>query len=265
MSTHLVVAPGRVRAADFADAGAHRSALPSVYNHYTRAAADPGYDASQEAEQILLRPLFLLSFVLDDFLASSDGFGARWVVLSSASSKSAVGLAHLLTRREGRGFEVVGLTSARNEAFVNVLGSYDRVVTYDDLPSLPTGPAVFADLAGGAEIVAGVHRHFGDDLRHSASVGFTHGDRPEPGQDLPGPRPELFSAPTVIRQRTREWGPQGFEERYAGAWRGFVASVGGWLRVEHGHGWDAVERVYTDLLDGRVDPRLGHVLSPPPS
>lgn len=265
MSTHLVVAPERVRPASFADASAHRADLPAVYNHYVRAAADPGYDASLEAEQLLLRPLFLTSFVLDDFVASADAFHARWVVLSSASSKTAMGLAHLLSRRDGRRFAVVGLTSAGNAPFVAGLGSYDRVVTYDDLAALPTGPAALVDFAGDDAIVAAVHRHYRDDLRHSAIVGATHGSSPGAPQDLPGPQPELFFAPTVIRSRTEEWGPQGFDERYAVAWRSFVASLSGWLRVQHDQGWDAVERVYTALLDGRVDPRLGHVLSPPPS
>ena len=50
-------------------------------------------------------------------------------MLSSASSKTAYGLAHLLHRRDG--IKVIGLTSASNVAFVKSLGCYDEVVTYD--------------------------------------------------------------------------------------------------------------------------------------
>ena len=46
--------------------------------------------------QALLRPLFMLSFLVDDFLAENEFYGARRVMLSSASSKTAFGLAHLL-------------------------------------------------------------------------------------------------------------------------------------------------------------------------
>lgn len=201
--------------------------------------------------------------MLDDFLADAGDFGADSVVLSSASSKTAIGLAHLLSRRAGRTFAVVGLTSARNRAFVEALGHYDRVVTYDDVAGLAPGPAVFVDFSGDAGLLAAVHGHYRDDLRHSALVGLTHGDRPRSLGDLPGPQPEAFSGPARIRQRTRDWGTDGFAARHASAWREFAASAARWLRVERGSGWDAVQRVYVDLLDGRVDPRLGHVLSPP--
>jgi hypothetical protein len=38
--------------------------------------------------------------------------------------------------------------------------------------------------------------------------------------------------------------------------------VRGWLRVEHGSGPEDVERVYLELLDGKSDPAIGHVVSP---
>ena len=45
---------------------------------------------------MLLRPLFMTAFLLDDLIADNDCFGARTVVLSSASSKTALSLAFLL-------------------------------------------------------------------------------------------------------------------------------------------------------------------------
>ena len=50
------------------------------------------------------------------------------MLLSSASSKTAYGLAHLV---HARGIKVIGLTSAGNADFVKSLGCYDEVVTYD--------------------------------------------------------------------------------------------------------------------------------------
>ena len=121
---------------------------------------------------MLYRPLFFTSFLIDDFLADNAFFGAGTVVLASASSKTAFGTAHLLRGREG--VTVVGLTSPGNVAFVEGLGCYDQVVTYDDLASLPSGPAVFVDMSGNAAVVRAVHEHYGDDLTHSAIVGITH-------------------------------------------------------------------------------------------
>jgi hypothetical protein len=61
------------------------------------------------------------------------------VILSSASSKTAFGLAFLLAQRKQ--VEVVGLTSKSNADFVGKLGCYDRVATYDQIASLPKQPA----------------------------------------------------------------------------------------------------------------------------
>ena len=84
-----------------------------------RCSADPGYDAAREAEQALLRPLFMTSFLIDDFLADTGFFGARRVMLSSASSKTAYGTAFCLSLRRGspNAVKVIGLTSAGNLAF----------------------------------------------------------------------------------------------------------------------------------------------------
>jgi Protein of unknown function (DUF2855) len=47
-----------------------------------------------------LLPLFITSFVLDDFLADNDDFGADQIVISRASSKTSAGAAMCIARRE---------------------------------------------------------------------------------------------------------------------------------------------------------------------
>lgn len=259
MSTHLVVRTDRVSRGSFVDASPHRSALPIVYNQYTRVANDPGYDAALEDQQMLFRPLFMTAFLLDDFLVDNELFGGRAVVLSSASSKTAFGLAFLLHRRSR--CDVVGLTSAANLAFVESLGCYDRIVTYDRIDSLGTGAAVFVDMAGNGTVAGAVHRHFGDDLRHSAIVGATHWQQGAREEGLPGAQPAFFFAPTQLEKRTKDWGPEGLQKRYAAAWRDFLSFTKDHIRVEHGRGPADVERVYREMLEGRARPDVGHVLS----
>jgi hypothetical protein len=75
MASHLVVQPQRVGDFGFTDGAVHRSALPPVYNGYTRTRTDPAYRPDQEDMQMLFRPLFLTSFFLDDFLVDNDFFG----------------------------------------------------------------------------------------------------------------------------------------------------------------------------------------------
>jgi hypothetical protein len=262
MSTHLVVQADRVSAAGFIDASPHRATLPPIYNQYTRVAADPGYDRAHEAQIALFRPFFTTSFLLDDFLAESAFFGSRSVILSSASSKTALGLAFLLSDARRGQCEVVGLTSQSNKSFVERAGYYDRVVAYDDLRSLSSEtPAVFVDFAGNATVVSAVHHALGDSLRYSCSVGVTHWEKMAPGGKLPGPAPILFFAPDHARRRSGDWGTAGLQARVGEAMQRFLDSAARWLRIVEGHGQATVESVYRAALDGKIDPSEGHVLS----
>jgi hypothetical protein len=261
-SSRLVVRPERIDARGFVDGSPHRASLPSAYNSYLLVEGHPLYEQRFEDQQMLLWPLFFTSFLLDDFLGGEDLFGAGTAVVSSASSKTALGTAFLLTQREG--IEVVGLTSPGREGFVESRDVYDRVVAYPDVGSLPNAPAVYVDIAGDADVRAAVHGHYGDELRHSAVVGATHWDQLA-GEDpapLPGPRPAFFFAPDHVRRRSAEWGQEGLDSRVADAWTPFVEWSTSWLEVVRGEGADAVEAAYLELLEGGADPSIGHVLSP---
>jgi hypothetical protein len=259
-STELIVAPARVSAHGFIDASAHRATLPPAYNAYASVDSDPAYDVEHEDQQMLLRPLFFTSFLIDDFLHDSDFFGAQSVILSSASSKTASALAFLLAQRHG--VNVTGLTSSSSADFARAIGVYDHVVTYDDLDSLPSERAVYIDMAGNAELRSAIHGRYGEELLHSAVVGATHHDRMGQLPDsLPGPRPMFFFAPDRASKRSGDWGREGLERRLADAWHPYVQWTAGWLEVIHASGADAVQSAYLELLDGRIDPAKAHVLS----
>jgi Protein of unknown function (DUF2855) len=263
MSTHLVVRPDRITDSGFVDAVAHRAQRAAVYNQYQRVSHDPAYSSAHDAAQMLLRPLFMTSFILDDMLADNDFFGARAVILSSASSKTALGLAYLLKQNRAVRVEVVGLTSDANRQFVANLGYYDRVVTYAALAELDaTTPVVFVDVAGNGDVLRAVHAHFNERLRHSCIVGATHWEQALGSvPNLPGPRPTMFFAPAHIQKRNKDWGRGGVETRFAAAWNTFVPAAMGWLKVVDGRGQVEVERVYRELLAGKTAPDVGYLLT----
>jgi hypothetical protein len=267
IASEVVLQPMRVNAAGFSDGAEHRRDLHAVYNHYLRCSADPGYAPAHEAEQALLRPLFVTSFLIDDFLADNDFFGAGTVILSSASSKTAYGTAFRLAQRRGAGgAKVLGLTSPANLAFTQGLGCYDAVLAYDAVDTLPADvPTVYVDFSGSVGLRARIHQRFGDRLRYSCSVGGTHWDELGSGKGLPGPKPTLFFAPAQIKKRNADWGPAGLQQRIAEAWSAFMRPVTAaeqpWLRVVHGRGRAAIEAAYAALLAGGVNPAEGHMLS----
>jgi Protein of unknown function (DUF2855) len=260
MATHLVVEACDVSKRGLRDAAAHRQGVAPVYNAYARVTDDPAYAGRQGDYQALLRPIFMLSFLVDDFLAEKQFFGAHSVILSSASSKAAFGLAHLL-RSLRRDIHVIGLTSLGNLDFVRSLGCYHDVITYDRVSALAThAPAALVDIAGNADLRARLHRHFGNQLKYSARIGLTH-QNAAADEPLPGAQPTWFFAPDQIRKRAKEWGPGGIGARFSAAWAASAPTLTQWLKVVEGRGPEAVKLVYLSTLNGRIPPDQGHMLS----
>jgi hypothetical protein len=261
MATHLVIEAADVGKRGLRDAAAHRQGVAPVYNAYARVSGDPAFEGRQGDYQALLRPLFMLSFLVEDHLNENEFYGARRVMLSSASSKTAFGLAHLLHTRH-KDIRVIGLTSAANADFVRSLGCYDEVVSYDRVTSLPSDqPVAFVDMAGNSELRATLHRHFGDMTRYSGRIGLTHRSSSPDEPELPGAKPAWFFAPDQIRKRAKDWGPGGIDIRFGAAWQGFAPMLDRWLTVIEGRGEGPVMQVYRDTLAGRVPPEQGHILT----
>lgn len=270
MASSVDLTPARVSPLSFSDGAPHRAELHPVYNQYTRCSTDPFYTADSEDLQSLLRPLFTTSWLIDDFLADNDYFGAAAdprrppvMLLSSASSKTAYGTASQMARRGG--IEVVGLTSARNIAFCESLGCYSRVLSYEQMDRIDAdAPAIYVDFAGNAAFRKALHAHC-KRLAYSSSIGGTHVAELGGGRDLAGPKPVLFFAPAQIKKRGGDWGPQQLGQRLLEAWQQFLATVGNaqqpWLRVQRHQGEAAVAAAYQEILAGQGDPRTGHILA----
>jgi hypothetical protein len=263
MASHAVLQPDRVGPQGFADAAPHRAGLHPVYNQLLRCTTDPFYTPDTEAVQALLRPLYMTSWLIDDFLADNAFFGADVMLLSSASSKTAYGTAFQLAQRPG--LQVVGLTSERNRAFCESLGCYSQVLTYDELDQLPASAAcVYVDFAGNAGLRCDIHTRFAA-LAYSCSIGGTHVEQLGNAKDLPGPRATLFFAPSQIKKRHTDWGAAVLGQKLVGAWQEFAQRVTNpaqpWLEVQHHTGPQAVQAAYAQVLAGQGDPRLGHMLS----
>lgn len=263
-ATHAVLQPTRLSATGFTDGAPHRAELHALYNQVLRCAADPLHDPAQEDMLALLRPLFLTAWLIDDFLADNAFFGATTVLLSSASSKTALATAALLAARPG--VTVVGLTAAERVGACEALGVYHRVLPYGELDALPADtPLVYVDFAGNAGLRRALHERFSA-LAYSCSVGGTHVEDLGGARDLPGPRPVLFFAPAQAKKRVADWGAEGFLDRQRAAWRAHVDRVTGatppWLEARHHRGAEALAAAYAAVLAGRDDPRTGRIVLP---
>jgi len=259
MSTELLVRPEKVSAGGFIDASTHRAQLPAVYNQYRTYSADNGFDPDYKNHHMLYRPLFTTSFVLDDYFADNEFFGANTMILGSASSKTAFGLAFMLRRRAD--IKVVGLTSTKNLSFVKRLGLYHEVLTYDEVESLALEPSAYVDMAGNRAVLARVHHHLRDQLVNSCGVGITHWEARdgEAPADLPGAKPTMFFAPTQIVKRHQELGSTVYQQKISEATDAFLARVDEWVSIEE-HPFNDLEAVYQTVLQG-APPDRGFVVT----
>lgn len=261
----LRMRPQRLSDRGFFDGMPHRSALTSAYNFYTRCSADPAYSPTLENYQAVLRPLFVTSWMLADSLKDNDFFGAKRLVISSASSKTAYGAAAWLA--EHAEVELVALTSAGNREFVEGLGFYAKSFSYDQLEEMPSDqPTLYLDFSGNDDLRSRIHRHFGDSLLHDCLVGFTQTTEmlAGKGRELGGPPPKFFFAPEQIRKRTADWGAKGYNERFCAAEQAFIAKLSdpasNWMKIVEHHGIESAQSLITELVAGRMDPRAGHIM-----
>lgn len=263
MASHVLLRPGHLSKRGLVDTAAHRATLPALYNGYTRMAADPPALADLQHERSLLFPLFATSYLLYDYLVDNAFFGATQVIIGSASSKTAFGLARLLYADSDSAVTVCGLTSATNRDFVAGLNAYHATLAYEDICEIDTErPAVFVDMAGDAGLTAAVHRQLGDQLRQSIKVGATHWEASSvAGEALPGPEPAFFFAPAHIARRDEQWGAGVVTQRAFAASADLAREMRDQLQIRECSGADAVVDVWESLLDNRLSPQQGRILS----
>ncbi|MGB3595730.1 MAG: DUF2855 family protein [Pseudomonas neustonica] len=265
VASHVVMKPVRVSERGFYDGAEHRLELTSAYNQYQRVSTDAAYRAEDENYQMLLRPLFITSFMLADFLQDNDFFGARRIVISSASSKTAYGTAFCLENNPK--VELIGLTSSGNTDFVDNLGCYQRAMAYDEVEQLDASvPTLYVDFSGNNELRNRIHAHFNDNLVHSCFAGSSQNHEHLSAADAPahGPAPQPYFAPYQIKKRNADWGAAEVTRKFNEAQLAFIQRVKNpqqpWMLVNEHVGLQQAKKLVEDLVAGRIDPKEGHAV-----
>lgn len=262
LASHVVMQPKQIGPRGFIDGAAHRQALPEVYNRYAFTMGDAPELAAIEDARCLLFPLFITSYVLSDYLEDNGYFGADQVLIGSASSKTAFGLADILHRHAKPKMRVIGLTSQGNIGFVEGLGIYDEVLAYPEMARLDPGIATaFVDMSGDGPLIGALHRHFRENIRANIAVGITHWAASRAERPPEGAPPRFFFAPAQIIKREADWGPGVIMRRAQAECLTMAQRAQANLTIQHVHGPHAVEAAYRAMAEGKTPPDIGLMLS----
>ena len=240
------------------DDGSHRAKHAAVYRMFTRSDLDGLYTTPEDEDRhSLLRGLLLTGFLVDGFLGASSYDGATQAIVLSASSKTALGYAH---SAKGRDLRLVGLTSTSNREFVESVGLYDTVLSYDEVDEIAMEPSVVIDMAGSGSVVAAVHDRLGELITYSMGVGKSHHDAPS-ARVTAGPQPQMFFAPTAMGDRVKEWGMDEYQRRIQEGLASFIDESRRWLDLDERRGPDAAASAWAALFAGTVAPGNGLIVS----
>ena len=261
MSNYLIVQAGKVSKSGFSDISSHRAGLAPIYAQFNKTSANPFYNEEREDHDLLLRGLFLTSWLVEDFMLDNDFFGANSYVITCASSKTSIALAHVVKERGLQ--KTIGMTSKGNVEFCESLGCYDQIITYNEAQTLDaSNPIIIVDMAGNFSAMKALHEHFQGNVKYSCKVGATHlADLMGDMNTLPGATPTFFFAPTQSEKRNKEWGSGEVAKRIGLSLQSFQKYSDQWMNITRGHGVETIEDTFTKVVQGKATPTEGLILS----
>jgi hypothetical protein len=265
MSNYLIAQAGNVTSSGFSDVVSYRQGLAPIYSRFDNTKANPLYEEAREDQDLLLRGLFLTSWLVDDFMFDNDYFEANAYVITCASSKTSIALAFTVQQRGDK--KTIGMTSEKNVEFCQSLGCYDEVITYDQAQTLDKNePIMIVDMAGNLSSMRDLHEHFQDNVKYSCSVGATHQANQKDFNvgamnSFPGATPTFFFAPTQAQKRTEEWGSGEVQKRIGLSLKDFQQFSDQWMQINRGRGFDIIETTFAKVVQGGISPHEGLILS----
>jgi len=261
----LVLSPIKISDQSFSDGKEHRKELPPVYNNYLRLNGESDYDPSMDPIRALLFPLHITAFCLCDSLEEDQYLGASQIIIISASSKTGIGLAQGLADAKNSP-KIVGLTSATNSKFVEGLGCYDEVISYDHLEKIDFSQGtVMVDMAGNREILGTLHGKLADNMLKCLTVGMTHWDNETTAEDALGQamlreRTEFFFAPAHIQKRIGEWGHEGYAQKTNAFMSARALQSNNWMQIKKIIGLEDFTTTYKEVVAGQIKPHEGIIV-----
>lgn len=261
-STHLLIEAKTIKPGIILDDSLHRSKFPSIYNQY-QIFNSILYSSKIQLYWPIFYPLFLTAFLLEKSLADDAFFDADTVIVSSASSKTAISLAFAIQLLRNNHLQVIGLTSTANLDFVKNLECYQQVFSYESIFSLSKDlSAVYVDIAGNSILMNQIHHHLRK-LKFCYMLGATHwkswhGLKPNIKDDS---KLKFFFAPDEFEERISKDGLQDFQKDFGDIWQKFLEKHNESIQIDIVTNDQMIKQIYTTALEGNLKPNYGCIIS----
>jgi hypothetical protein len=199
-------------------------------------------------------------------LQSETYHGASQVLILSASSKTAIGVAQGLADDKNSP-NIIAVTSRANHDFVASLGCYDEIICYHQLGDIDASKAtVMVDMASNRAVLGAIHEALGDNMLSCISVGMTHWETLSDNDPLAAKinrqRSSFFFAPAHVQKRVGDWGQEGFSQQAGAFTRAREQQSKDWMTVETVPDFTAFAEVYADVVAGIMNPNEGLIVLP---
>merc|ERR1711988_1127176 len=224
-------------------------------------------DPEMEDWMIATKEIYTMAFYMDEQLLVDTG-QINSVIISCASSKTAMALAYCLRMRGGVSIEremscVVGLTSKEHLEFVKSSDLYHEVYTYDDLDNVPNDKTiVYMDFKCDGAIRQALTLRLGTNLMYNMVIGPAMFQKKMKDQLFEKrAREVLFDESSWRERRTMvaEVTKTGRNEKLKYSYKSFVERMAQFIQLRHVTGPQAFNKMYDEIYSNVTPPSLGYV------
>lgn len=226
-------------------------------------------DTEMEDWIIATKEIYTMAFYMDEQLLVDTG-QINSVIISCASSKTAMALAYCLRMRGGVSIEremscVVGLTSKEHLEFVKSTDLYHEVYTYDDLDNIPNDKTiVYMDFKCDGAIRQALTLRMGTNLMYNMVLGPAVFQKKMKDQLFEKRAREILFDESSWRERRRmvaEVTKTGRNEKLKYSYKAFVERMQKLMKLKHVSEPESLRKMYDAIYSNQASPSEAFICS----
>merc|ERR1711907_832866 len=219
-------------------------------------------DPELEDWMIATKEIYTMAFYMDEQLLVDTG-QINSVIISCASSKTAMALAYCLRMRGGVSIEremscVVGLTHKEHLEFVQSTDLYHEVYTYEDVEKIPNDKTiVYMDFKCDGAVRQAITLRMGTNLMYNMVIGPAVFQKKMKDQLFEKRAREILFDESSWRERRRmvaEVTKTGRNEKLRYSYKGFVERLQRHIKLRHVCDPDGLKDMYDAVYSNNASP-----------